>query len=303
MTSVFKQHIVYLDANSADSDYLPDRFTNKIYYSEIEHFNTEFNESYHSPFSIKHSVTGSEEYRINGKARQVGEGECMMVNAGSDTANHSTFGSSFSIFLSDSVLQQCHHDLLHCNDVLLEKPLDTQYIVPEFCDFSNPLNGPLKEIIQQLLSKLKSYPDMQISYDFYFELAEKVLLLQNDKLKSAHSLPFHKIATRIELYKRLSIAKQYLDDTTNSPFNLDSLCAEVGMSPYHLMRNFKALYQITPHRYFVIKKTNKAKYLMKNQPLLSLTEISDQLGYPDIQSFSRQFKNIEGISPSQYLIN
>ena len=46
-------------------------------------------------------------------------------------------------------------------------------------------------------------------------------------------------------------------------------------------------------------KINEARRMIRNQSL-NFTQIADQLGYTSIHYFSRQFKKITGMSPSEY---
>lgn len=62
---------------------------------------------------------------------------------------------------------------------------------------------------------------------------------------------------------------------------------------------FKSITGTTVMHYFKKYKISRAKELIeKNQ--YSFTEISLILGYDSIHYFSRQFKSIEGISPTEY---
>ena len=51
--------------------------------------------------------------------------------------------------------------------------------------------------------------------------------------------------------------------------------------------------------YFSNMKINTAKQLIRNQQL-NITQIADTLGYTSIHYFTRQFKKITGMTPTEY---
>jgi AraC-like DNA-binding protein len=57
---------------------------------------------------------------------------------------------------------------------------------------------------------------------------------------------------------------------------------------------------ITIEKYFILQKIEKAKELLKYNEM-NITEISDRLNYSSSQHFSRQFKSVTGMSPSEFI--
>lgn len=57
---------------------------------------------------------------------------------------------------------------------------------------------------------------------------------------------------------------------------------------------------ITIEKYFILQKIEKAKELLEYHEM-NITEISDRLNYSSSQHFSRQFKSVTGMSPSEFL--
>ena len=51
--------------------------------------------------------------------------------------------------------------------------------------------------------------------------------------------------------------------------------------------------------YFSLMKVNAAKQLIRTNKM-NFTQISEQLGYTSIHYFSRQFKKVTGMTPSEY---
>jgi len=109
-----------------------------------------------------------------------------------------------------------------------------------------------------------------------------------------------RLSTRKEILNRAELAKTYLDQTLTSKFDLEKLAEAVALSKFHLIRCFKEVYKITPQKYFINKKIELSKSLLRDK---SVGEVSQVLGYRDIHSFSRQFKAVTGLSPSMFYAN
>lgn len=109
-----------------------------------------------------------------------------------------------------------------------------------------------------------------------------------------------RLSTRKEILNRAELAKTYLDQTLTSKFDLEKLAEAVALSKFHLIRCFKEVYKITPQKYFINKKIELSKSLLRDK---SVGEVSQILGYRDIHSFSRQFKAVTGLPPSMFYAN
>ncbi|WP_168122044.1 AraC family transcriptional regulator [Paenibacillus sp. HB172176] len=68
------------------------------------------------------------------------------------------------------------------------------------------------------------------------------------------------------------------------------------LSSKQFSRLFQRYYGVTPKQFQIHASIRKAQYLLSDTSL-SLSEIAEQLGYPDAYSFSKQFKQVTGHSP------
>src|SRR5260221_3707300 len=99
-----------------------------------------------------------------------------------------------------------------------------------------------------------------------------------------------------EIYRRIVLAKLYIDENYHEPIGLEEISRKAYLSRFHFHRLFTRVYKITPHRYLTRKRINKAKDLLI-QDELSITEVCNSVGFESIGSFSTLFKKEIGLPP------
>lgn len=101
--------------------------------------------------------------------------------------------------------------------------------------------------------------------------------------------------------KTIEKAKAYLYENYQNNILLQDLAEHAGLSRYHLIRQFKKYYGLSPFQYLRNLRVEKAKELL--QLHYPITQIALEVGFFDHSHFLRNFKKIEGISPSGLRIN
>ncbi len=99
------------------------------------------------------------------------------------------------------------------------------------------------------------------------------------------------------LDKAMEIIEKSLDDTE---FNINIFAREMGMSRTNLFAKIKAITGQTPNDFISMVRLKKAAILLRNNPELNITEISDQLGFSSSRYFSKCFKDQYHVSPLSY---
>ena len=136
----------------------------------------------------------------------------------------------------------------------------------------------------------------ELDESYYYTICENLLQFQYNIFKSLYGINKVKYSTRQEILKRVSVAKEIIEDNYLQNLDLNWLAKESCLSKYFLIKSFKQVYNITPHQYQIRLKINEAKKLLR-QKNLSVTEVARYLNYPNIYSFSRQFKLATYYSP------
>jgi signal transduction histidine kinase/DNA-binding response OmpR family regulator len=96
-----------------------------------------------------------------------------------------------------------------------------------------------------------------------------------------------------ERYVRVNLASDLL--------TVPALSETFAMSESTLLRQLKRLTGLSPVQYLQEIRLNHARSLLENGTDVSINTLASQVGYKDVRSFSRSFKNRFGKSPGDFL--
>src|SRR5689334_9814067 len=90
-----------------------------------------------------------------------------------------------------------------------------------------------------------------------------------------------------------------MDRRYAEPLDVPTLARIAYVSEAHFIRQFRATFGETPHRYLQRRRVERAMYLLRTTDR-SVTDICMEVGFASLGTFSRQFAEIVGESPSTY---
>ncbi len=99
------------------------------------------------------------------------------------------------------------------------------------------------------------------------------------------------------LDRAMDIIERHLDDTD---FNVNIFAREMGMARTNLFTKLKAVTGQTPNDFILNIRLKKGAVMLRNNPELNITEISDRIGFSSSRYFSKCFKEIYHVSPLAY---
>ena len=158
-------------------------------------------------------------------------------------------------------------------------------------------------------------------YVFNLHNSEKFIQLFKDaEYKKNLNSPTSDLETIVIVYQILiallkSTQKEYLSTKTqekilpaieyilknyDKPIKNDELARLTGFSTVYFRKLFTKCYGVSPIVYIHQLRISKGKEMLKSEGI-SITEVSDTLGYQNIYDFSRTFKKHVGLSPSKYI--
>ena len=99
--------------------------------------------------------------------------------------------------------------------------------------------------------------------------------------------------------KTAEAIKYMLENYSNPEFSVSDVAQKLGISQMHLRRLIKAKLNTSPIQYITHLRIEKAKNMLQSSNLM-ISEIAALSGFSDQYYFSREFKSIVGISPTNY---
>ena len=142
--------------------------------------------------------------------------------------------------------------------------------------------------------------ELQMCRDDYTELLEihlrQIFIMLHRYFKTSSKMSNSQIAEEIDK------ATIFFNEHYNEDIRIDEYAETHNMSTSWFIRNFKQYTGSTPMQYILSIRIYNAEALLKNTQY-NVTEISNIVGYDNPLYFSRIFKKVKGLSPSEYRNN
>lgn len=126
------------------------------------------------------------------------------------------------------------------------------------------------------------------------KLLEIFLRLHNDCIRKVKS---KKQKTSGQSYTDWAV--KYITSNLYRNVTVAELTSRIGVSQPYLYKLFKEHFHMSPKQYILTKKIEYAKKLLTDTNV-SITEIANSIGYPDVLAFSKIFLLKEKVSPQKY---
>lgn len=92
---------------------------------------------------------------------------------------------------------------------------------------------------------------------------------------------------------------KYIQENMHTNVNISSICKVFSISHSRLQKLFKRCCNLGIIEYASFLKIEHAKEIIRSKNI-NFTQVAEELGYSSIHYFSRQFKKISGMTPSEY---
>jgi AraC-like DNA-binding protein len=102
-----------------------------------------------------------------------------------------------------------------------------------------------------------------------------------------------------DAFGRLCRARELLGEVRERPLSIKHVAREIRMSPFHFIRQFEALFGLTPHQFRIQLRLDQAKHLLAMGEH-SITDVCMEVGMSSLGSFSGLFARRVGATPSSY---
>lgn len=164
------------------------------------------------------------------------------------------------------------------------------YIHQNFDRYRHELELCLNQLLQE--SQNKEYGYENICQNFLKIIILKIMRHIHNSIYNSNtkSLPFNREVSRI---------KEYIDTNYFENITLDSLANQTNLNKFYISHLFKDALGISPINYLNSKRLSVCKTLLKTSSL-SISEISETVGFSSQSYFTQTFKKFTNMTPNQY---
>lgn len=161
-------------------------------------------------------------------------------------------------------------------------------------EYRNTFSTPLNDLYATQLIKKESSPiGSEQLLNMY--LCELLISFLRESLSDNQ----YSISNANNSTATLNMLINYMYDNISKSITMDDLVKYSGLNRTSITNIFNQSFNMSPIKYFNTMKIDLAKkYLRENAH--NITQISEILGYSTVHYFSRQFKNLTGMSPIEY---
>lgn len=268
-------------------------------------FNTVSNYSYCDDhvgcLSFKTILSGEEWYVVNKRRIAVRPGQFLMLN---DEQNYSCSIDQekvrvFSVFFKKEFAAEVFRNQINTEETLLDNPFGDEKKSPAFFQTLNYITPELQLQLKSLISALECDGFHGMTDEKLVLLLQHLIVSQQSDIKRIDRVAAIKQSSKLEIYKRLCIAKDLLHSTFMDNPDLQILSNTACLSVPQLIRQFKSVFKLTPHQYLIELRLNRAVELLKfsHKPI---NEITWACGFENVSAFCRTFKAVYGTQPLSY---
>ena len=237
--------------------------------------------NWHENFEILYCISGKGRVHLDSDSVDFNPGDTVIVNS---NVIHAVASDS-------TVIYNClivSNDFCRNNGIEIAKHIFHDHIHSE----------KVRELCLEVFKKIEEYTDDRKYYTLtsvrgalcmlIAELCKNYTLLETDKKK-----------TSTVMEDRIKKVVTYIKDNLASELTLDELSDHVGVSKYHLTRDFKKITSQTIFEFINNYRCKNARHMLYAG--FSVSEAAYASGFSNLSYFTRKFKKITGKLPSEYV--
>jgi AraC-like DNA-binding protein len=252
-------------------------------------------------FSIRFVFSGNEVCSIGRRQLSIHSDSFIILNKGTQFTSSSDPRlpvNVFSIEFDDSFLKDFNTNFFKGKNAVL---IDADHSAYQLRETIYPFKGDLKLNVSRLKKYIENGSADDVLINDYLQrcLLNYYRVYNEEIFQKAKKLNFLHSNTRIEILRRLNLAKEYLYANYNKNINLESLANHACLSVNHLLRTFKLAYNQSPHQFLIQIRLQRAQLLLLKTEY-PVYEIVNMVGFKCTSSFIRLFRNRYQTTPLKY---
>jgi AraC-like DNA-binding protein len=253
------------------------------------------------PLTVKFTIRGEEYFATKSKSYRVTPDSYLIFNNGqkySARIQSEDEVETISVFFRPKFAEETLLSLITSEDNILENEtpaLDDQPV--SFIEMLYPQNSYLLQFVHKFhLASRVGYDDNDWLDEELFMFLKKLLEIHRKTGDDIRKIPAVKSSTRVEVFRRLNNAKEFLDENFSFNIRIEDAAKAACMSSFHFLRLFKKVFGETPYQYITKRRIDKAFSLILRTGM-PITEVCFEVGFSSLSSFSWLFKQKYGMSP------
>lgn len=259
-----------------------------------------------SRMTFRTVLTGYQRYQLQENSREtlVSANNYLLVNKGQEYCNEIdpfTGAESLVVAFGEDLLPEVWSTRSGGWSSSLDmERIDDRKEEISFYNVSYQITANMRSILYQLKTAVLQGARSSLYYDeLHYDLAEALISNHVYTLSRSDNLDLVKKSTRLETYRRVNLAHDFMSANFHLKLDLQTISHECAMSPFHFLKSFKAIHNKTPLEFLTQERLQYARYLMKHTDL-PVNHVTTKSGFENTSSFIRLFKRDAGVTPVQY---
>lgn len=227
--------------------------------------NAHWNKGARNSFFIHYVVSGKGFFN----SKEINAGKGFLISPGEKCEYHSSSSEPWTYFW----ISFAGHDA---------ENIAKKYVSPdENGIFEFDLSFEFLSLLDSVLAEITPVPVEKALGYFYF------LISYNGKARTSFENRY------------VEAAKNYVSINISRPITVTELAAAVGINDRYLYNLFIKHEGVAPKQYLLNLKLSRASLMLRSSRI-TISEVAEHCGFPDVLAFSRFFSKREGMSPSKY---
>jgi AraC-like DNA-binding protein len=230
-------------------------------------------------YLIHYIMEGSGKFEVEDRSYTLKKGQGFLICPGIITYYQASFDTPW-----------------HYSWVGFQGKMATKYLSLAGLDQKNPIflynkDSYIKDCLDKMnsISQFKPHSELKVTGLLYLFLYK---LIENNSSNNVIEPQ-----NRKELYVQKAV--EFIEKNYSRKITISYLAKYIGINRKYLYALFKEFLNTSPKQFLLQYRMDKACELMEHTSL-SIGDISRSVGYEDPLLFSKMFKNIKGMSPSNY---
>ena len=251
------------------------------------------------PISIKAVSHGEVEWRLDHRRYLIKPDTLLLLPDGDEyslTIDSAEPSRGFCAVFRRGLVEECWRAAVSKQETLLDAPYDIRPL--PFWRRLESRTGPLGRAVDALAAAVAADASPDTLGWLFESLGEKAADSVSEQRRERFRPTAVRPATRLEIHRRLHLARQAIEDDLAAPWTLVTMGRAAMMASHHFHRCFSMVFGETPRRWLSRRRAERAMALLRTTSR-SVIEVCLTVGYASASSFSSSFAARYGMPPSQ----